>query len=281
MSDGEIERGVEGAASFVAERLAREGGESAPVAGFVLGSGIGGLAEAITGAVRIPFTEIPGFPTAHVAGHAGQLVAGKFAGVQVVAMQGRFHLYEGHEPATVALPTRLLVRLGVRILVVTNAAGGLQARLRTGDLMLIDDHINLQGSNPLTGRVVAGEERFPDMSSPYDGELQRIVEATALERRMRIHRGVYCALLGPSYETPAEIRMLQRLGADAVGMSTAPEVIVARASGVRVLGISVITNSVAGPSTAVSHEDVLEAGRNATEALVGLMADAIPRMVAG
>jgi purine-nucleoside phosphorylase len=267
-----VDATVRNAAAFVESRL-----DGPPRIGLILGSGLGSIADAIEEGARIRYTEIPGFPGGNVAGHTGTLVAGAFGGTNVIALQGRFHLYEGFDPATVVLPTRMLVRLGIRILLVTNAAGGLDVRFRAGDLMIIDDHINLMGANPLTGPVQPGEIRFPDMSAPYDAELQSILETAAIEERIDIRRGVYVALAGPSYETPAEIRMLQRLGAHAVGMSTAPEVIAARAAGVRVAGISIITNA-AGPAAAVSHEEVLDAGRSASTSLLRLLQRAVPRM---
>jgi purine-nucleoside phosphorylase len=206
------------------------------------------VAEEIADPVAIPYGEIPGFPRATVAGHAGRLVAGILNGVEVVAMQGRFHLYEGWEPGAVAAPIRALAALGPRAVVLSNAAGGLRPGLQPGDLMLVADHLNLMGRNPLVGPVLTGEERFPDMSEPYDAGLRRIARQLALEERIPLQEGVYAALLGPSYETPAEIRMLRVLGADAVGMSTVPEVIVARALGLRVLAISLISNLAAGLS---------------------------------
>lgn len=232
-----------------------------PRVGLVLGSGLGALGDELADAVRVPFAEVPGFSMAGVVGHAGALVAGELEGVRCIALQGRPHLYEGHEAAVVAFPARVLVRLGIEVLIVTNAAGGINRTFRPGDLMVLDDHINLLGRNPLVGPVPPGETRFPDMSHPYDPELQALCERLALEERVRVVRGVYCAVLGPSYETRAEIGMLRRLGADAVGMSTVPEVLVARAAGVRVLGISLITNPAADLATApLDHAEVIAAG---------------------
>ncbi|HEX8905076.1 MAG TPA: purine-nucleoside phosphorylase, partial [Longimicrobiaceae bacterium] len=243
---------------FLRERITR-----APHAVLVLGSGLGGLAEEIEDPVAIPFEEIPGFPrrTQALAGHAGRLVAGRLEGVEVAAMQGRFHLYEGWSPAEVALPVRALAALGSRTLLLTNAAGGLRPGMQPGDLMIMADHINLMWKNPLIGQVVPGDQRFPDMSDPYDRRFRAAAEAVALELGIPVTQGVYAALLGPSYETPAEIRMLARLGADAVGMSTVPEVLVARALGVRCLGISCITNLAAGLGGAtLNHDEVMEVG---------------------
>jgi purine-nucleoside phosphorylase len=235
-----------------------------PRVGLVLGSGLGALADELAAAVSVPFSEIPGFAAAGVVGHAGSLVTGLLEGVPCAALQGRPHLYEGHGAAVVAFPARVLVALGVRALIVTNAAGGINPRFRPGDVMLLDDHINLLWRNPLIGPVRQGEQRFPDMSAPYDRELQRLAERCALEQRVRLVRGVYLAVPGPSYETRAEIAMFRRLGADAIGMSTVPEVLVARAAGVPVLGLSLITNPAADLSAKpLDHADVIAAGEQA------------------
>jgi purine-nucleoside phosphorylase len=251
-----------------------------PRAILILGSGLSGVVDEIAEATRIPYTEIPGFPHSTVAGHAGALVAGRWGGVEVVAMAGRFHLYEGWTPRDIARPIRALCGLGPRVMVLTNAAGGLRPGMKPGDLMLIADHLNLMSRNPLIGPVEEGEERFPDMSDPYDAAFRREAEAVALEQRIRLEQGVYAALAGPSYETPAEIRMLARLGADAVGMSTVPETIVARARGVRVLGISCITNLAAGlAGHPLSHEEVMEVGNTVRDRLARLVAGVLPRLV--
>ena len=243
-----------------------------PRVAVVLGSGLGGLAAAVDGPVRIPYGEIPGFPLPTVHGHAGELIAGTIESVPAILQSGRFHLYEGHAPGTVVLPVRLFAELGCEILIVTNAAGGLRPTFRPPLLMLIADHLNLLWRNPLIGPVTPGEQRFPDMSEPYDRELRALARRTARERAVGLEEGVYAAVPGPSYETPAEIRMLQRLGADAVGLSTVPEVIAARARGLRVLGISSITNAGAGMTgTALSHEEVLEAGRQLSRGLETLV----------
>lgn len=240
----------------------------------VLGSGLGDLADSMESATRVPFTEIPGFAPTAVEGHRGLVVDGMLEGVHCLALQGRFHLYEGHPPERVVLPVRAAAALGVDTLIVTNAAGGLNRTFDAGDLMLIDDHINLMGRNPLIGSVREGEERFPDMSRPYDAALAAAMERLALERGIRLRRGVYCGLLGPSYETPAEVRMLQRMGADAVGFSTVPEVIVARALGVRVLGLSLITNPGSGlTAEPLSHDAVMAAGRRAAAAFRTLISE--------
>ncbi len=261
----------------------RERVPRAPKAMLVLGSGLGGLADEIEDAVRIPFDEIPGFPrrTEVLAGHAGRLVAGRLEGVEVVAMQGRFHLYEGWSPAQVALPVRALAALGAEVLLATNAAGGIRTGFLPGDLMLIADHINLMGRNPLAGRTLPGEERFPDMSDPYDPALRRMAAEVARELGIALEQGVYAAVLGPSYETRAEIRMLARMGADAVGMSTVPEVLVARALGVRCLGLSCITNLAAGLGQAkLTHDEVIEEGAKVRDRLVALVRGVLPRIAA-
>ena len=230
-----------------------------PAVALVLGSGLGFLGEEIEGAVRVPYARIPGFPAPTVQGHAGELIAGTLEGKPVLAQSGRFHMYEGHEPAVVGLPVRLFAELGVRTLIVTNAAGGIRRTLRPGSLMLIADHLNFSGRQPLAGPVVEGEERFPDMSDPYDRELRALARGVAAEQRIPLDEGTYAATLGPSYETKAEIEMLKRVGADAVGMSTVPEIIVARARGIRCLGISIVTNFAAGlGAPTLSHAEVLE-----------------------
>jgi purine-nucleoside phosphorylase len=243
-----------------------------PEVAIVVGSGLGVLADRVTNARHIPYAQIPGFPAPGVAGHKAELVSGRVAGVPVIVQAGRFHLYEGHPPETVTLPVRVFDRLGTRTLIVTNAAGGVRRTFAPGSLMLIADHINLMWRNPLVGPVVSGEERFPDMSAPYDGALRARARAAAALARVPLEEGVYAGLLGPSYETPAEIRMLERLGADAVGMSTVPEVIVARARGMAVLGFSLITNPAAGLATEpISHADVLALGARAGAQLASVI----------
>ena len=233
-----------------------------PIAGIILGSGLGGLAAELEGATRIPFADVPGFPTATVVGHAGALIVGRLAGRPVVTLAGRFHLYEGHDAALAGFPVRVLHALGARTLFVSNAAGGLRRTFRPGDLMVIEDHINLMFRSPLAGGLEPGDLRFPDMSAPYDRELITLLRRIALAQRIPLVEGTYCGLLGPTYETLAEIRMLDRLGADAVGMSTVPEVIVARALGMRTVGVSCITNLAAGLGHAkLDHAEVLEVGK--------------------
>jgi purine-nucleoside phosphorylase len=265
---------VEAAVAAVRARSAR-----VPDVALILGSGLGGLADEVTDPAVIPFADVPGFPRAAVAGHAGRLVIGGLEGVTCAVLQGRFHLYEGHDIATVALPARVLLGLGARTLIVTNAAGGINRTFRPGDLMLIDDHINLMWRNPLVGPVADGDTRFPDLSRPYDPALQQLAGEVAARERVRLLRGVYAAVSGPSYETPAEIRMLERIGADAIGMSTVPEVLVARARGVPVLGISLISNAAAGLSTVpLTHAEVVEAGVEARGRFTRLIRGVLARL---
>ncbi len=235
-----------------------------PVCGIVLGSGLGGLASHVTDAVRIPFADVPGFPPTTVSGHAGQLISGLLDGSPVLMLAGRLHLYEGHAPSLAGYPVRVLHALGARVYVASNAAGGVNRTFAPGDLMLLADHINMMFRNPLHGPVQKGDERFPDMSEPYDAELRALMHEAAHEHGVDLKDGVYMGLLGPTYETPAEVRMLEKFGADAVGMSTVPEVIVARALGMRSVAVSLITNEAAGLNVApLSHEDVLAVGREA------------------
>jgi purine-nucleoside phosphorylase len=251
-------------AAAVATVRARD--ERVPDVALILGSGLGALADEFEDGTALPFTDIPGFPPAAVAGHAGRLVIGRLEGRAVIALQGRFHLYEGHDAATITLPVRLMLALGARTLIVTNAAGGINRSFRSGDLMLIEDHINLMMRNPLIGPVQAGDTRFPDMTEAYDRPLRALALRVGETQGVRLVSGVYAAVLGPSYETPAEIRMLERLGADAIGMSTVPEVIVARARGVPVLGVSLITNAAAGVTgEPLSHDEVIAAGVEARQ----------------
>jgi purine-nucleoside phosphorylase len=224
-----------------------------PEVAIVLGSGLGQFAERLKSAVQVPYVEIPHFPSPTVIGHSGELVAGHLGGRMVLVQSGRFHMYEGHPAELTALPVRVFARLGVRTLIVTNAAGGIRRSFGSGTVMLIADHINLTARNPLIGAVLEGEERFPDMSDPYDPALRALAREVARRGQIALGEGVYAGLLGPSYETPAEIRMLERLGADAVGMSTVMEVIAARALGIRCLGFSAITNPAAGVTAQKLH----------------------------
>jgi purine-nucleoside phosphorylase len=262
-----------------AEAIRKKIGVRQPKVAVVLGSGLGGLADRIGEAVRIPYREIPGFPDTTVIGHGGELVAGRLSGQDVLAQSGRFHLYEGHQASVAALPVRVFARLGIETVILTNAAGGIRRSLTSGVLMLINDHINLTFRNPLIGPVLPGEERFPDMSEPYDRSLRALAHEAAQQRHLALQDGVYVQLLGPSYETPAEIRMLERLGADAVGMSTVLEVITARARGLRCLGISVVSNAAAGilPQK-LDHLEVMEAARRVGGQLAGLVEGIIAKL---
>lgn len=256
------------AAGLVRQRL----GKRQPEIAVVLGSGLGFLEEKVEAAIRIPYQDIPGFPRPTVPGHEGRLVSGTLSGREVLVQSGRFHMYEGHTARTCALPVRVFASIGIKTLLLTNAAGGVRRTFRPGTLMLIADHVNLTFRNPLTGPVFPGEERFPDMSDPYDRKLREIARLVASRERVALDEGVYAGLLGPSYETPAEVRMLDRLGVDAVGMSTVVEVIVARARGIRCLGISTITNAASGISaTKLSHEEVMEAAEAVKDELARLV----------
>jgi purine-nucleoside phosphorylase len=251
-----------------------------PVCFGILGSGLGALIQQLEDPVYLPFKDIPGFPSARVTGHAGELVFGYMAGCPVLVQSGRFHGYEGHAPDVVAAPVRLAAGLEISTLLVTNAAGGIHRLFPPGTLMLISDHLNLTGASPLTGAVRPGEIRFPDMSTAYDGVLRDLAHRVALEAGIRLEEGVYAGLTGPAYETPAEVRMLRLLGADAVGMSTVHEVIAARALGMRVLGVSLITNTAAGLALSeLDHTEVLEAGAAAAPQLQRLIRGILARVM--
>ncbi|MEZ4696304.1 MAG: purine-nucleoside phosphorylase [Rhodothermales bacterium] len=249
-----------------------------PKLGLILGSGLGAVAELVTDAVEISTGSIPGYPESTVAGHSGSLVIGELAGVLVAIVRGRVHCYEGHSVRAVAFPVRLLHGLGVRRLIVTNAAGGANPDLSPGSIMFIEDHINSVGKNPLVGPNLDHGPRFPDMSEPYDLDWISEAESIAGAEGIRVHRGVYLWTLGPSYETKAEVRAFARLGADAIGMSTVPEVIQAVYLGMKVLGISTITNRAAGlGDDRLSHEDVLEVGRRVGADLKRLVSGIVRR----
>ncbi len=253
-----------------------------PALGLILGSGLGSYAETFRNKTVIPFPELPHFPRSTVAGHSGNLVLGEAEGVRVVALQGRVHFYEGYSMSEVCYPTRVLGSLGIRHLIVTNAAGGINLDYRPGDLMLITDHINLMGTNPLIGTNDDDlGPRFPDLSEAYDGGLRTSALAVAGERDILLRQGVYVGLTGPSYETPAEIRMLRSLGADAVGMSTVPEVIVANHMGIRVLGVSCITNMAAGIlPRKLTHKEVIDTTERVKEKFISLLRGMIPALAA-
>ena len=253
-----------------------------PKIALVLGSGLGGFADELTDATRIPYQKIPDFPRSTAIGHAGLLVIGKAEGIAVAAMQGRVHLYEGYSAREVGFAMRVFGRMGMRSATLTNAAGGINPEFKQGALVVIRDHINLQGANPLIG---PNDERFgprfPDMTQAYWRSYREIALAEAKRLGIEAHEGVYAALPGPSYETPAEIRYLRTIGADLVGMSTVPEVIVARHMGIRVLGISCVTNMAAGIlDRPLDHSEVLETGERVNGQFIALLRAVIPRIAA-
>jgi purine-nucleoside phosphorylase len=266
---------AETAAQFVLQRAPLR-----PKIGLVLGSGLGGFADSLTDATRIPFAEIPAFPRSTAIGHAGQMVIGKAGAVPVAVMQGRVHLYEGYSAQQVAFPIRVFGRMGIRAVILTNAAGGINLNYQQGALVLIRDHINLQGANPLVGpnddRLGV---RFPDMTRAYAKSYRELAREEAAKLGMTLHEGVYAALLGPSYETPAEIKYLRAIGADLVGMSTAFEVIAARHMGIKVLAISCVTNMAAGiVDQPLSHREVMETGERVKTSFEALLRAVLPRM---
>ena len=253
-----------------------------PKVGLILGSGLGFIADDIQG-IRIDYQEIPSFPRSTIVGHEGRLALGQLEGVECVCMQGRVHFYEGHSMATLAFPVRLMARLGIEHLLVTNAAGGVNPSFSVGDLMIISDHLNLMGASPLRGdNLEAFGPRFPDMSEAYSQAHRARWRGCAEALGITLREGVYAAMMGPAYETPAEIRMLAALGADAVGMSTVPEVITASHLGLQVAGLSVITNKAAGLSDEpLAHEEVFEASQKARSAVVPLLRSMLPALVGG
>jgi purine-nucleoside phosphorylase len=253
-----------------------------PTIGLVLGSGLGGFADELSDFTRIPYADIPSFPRSTAVGHAGQMVIGKVGEVAVAAMQGRVHLYEGYSANEVAFPTRVFGRMGVRALILTNAAGGINLEYKQGALVVITDHINLQGHNPLVGpNDDRFGPRFPDMTQAYSKPYRETALRAARKLGKTVYHGVYAALLGPNYETPAEIRYLRAIGADLVGMSTIPEVIAARHMGLKVLAISCVTNMAAGISDEVlNHEDVLATGERVKGDFVALLRAVLPEIAA-
>lgn len=264
-----------------ATALIRESRPGKPRVGIILGSGLGAFAERVENPVSIPYAEIPGFARSSVVGHAGRLVLGEVAGVSVVVMQGRVHGYEGHSAADVVFPVRTLCRLGIEALVVTNAAGCIEPSWAAGDLMLISDHVNLSGMNPLVG---ANDDqlgpRFPDMSNAYWPAFRKAAHLAAETTGTPLREGVYACMSGPSYETPAEVRMLRHLGAHAVGMSTVHEVVAATHMGVRCCGISCMTNMAAGIlDQPLSHDEVTETAAMVRERFIELLTDLVPRLV--
>ncbi len=271
---------IETAADAVRARTSQQ-----PTIGLILGSGLSGLADAVTDADIIPSSDIPNWPQSTVQGHTGRLIIGKLEGKTVLVLQGRVHFYEGYSVQEITFPMRVMHALGIETLIVTNAAGGMNPSFTPGDLMLIRDHLNMvgmAGNNPLRGPNddTAGP-RFPDMTEPYDAELRQMAHAVAADNDFSLQEGVYTYVAGPSYETPAELRFLQMVGGDAVGMSTVPSVVVARHAGVRVLGISTITNMALpdpAPGTVLSHDEVLETGRLVIPKLTALIHGVIARL---
>lgn len=278
MSTTSVTGRISEAAAFIRGRSAAR-----PAVGLVLGSGLGGFAQSLSDRVAIPYADIPHFPVSTgVVGHAGELVLGTVAGTPVAVLSGRVHFYEGRTMAEAVFPARVLARLGVGAVLLTNAAGGVRLTFKPGDLMLITDHINGFGTNPLIG---VNEDdlgvRFPDMTYVYDRTLRRVVRAAAAKLRIPLKQGVYIGLTGPSYETPAEIRAFRKLGADAVGMSTVPEAIALRHAGVRVAGISTITNMAAGIlKRPLDHSEVVTITNRVGDRFVRLLTAAVPKVAA-
>ncbi len=273
-SSGEFER-ASAAAKFIQKQSRLR-----PKIALVLGSGLGAFADEFSGAKKIPYKKIPHFPLSTAIGHVGQLVLGKVDGVEVAGMQGRVHLYEGYSPQQVVFPIRVFSRMGVKAVILTNAAGGVNLNYSTGALVAIRDHINLQGVNPLIG---ANDDRFgvrfPDMTEAYDPEFRRFVAEAGKDLRQTLYEGTYLALSGPNYETPAEIRAFRTLGADLVGMSTVPEVLAARHAGIRVLGISCVTNMAAGVTgEKLTAEEVFETGARVKNDFIALLKAVIPKI---
>src|SRR3712207_6612714 len=256
-----------------AAQYIKEKSKYTPEIGLILGSGLGAIGDKIEEAEYYPYGEIPHFPVSTEEGHAGRLVIGKLQGRVVVAMQGRFHFYEGYKMQEVTFPVRVVKLLGIEKLIVTNAAGAVNTSYKPGDLMLITDHINLMGANPLIGRNLSEfGVRFPDMSDPYNKELRNKVKEVAGSLGIELQEGVYAAMSGPTYETPAEIRMVRTLGGDAAGMSTVPEVIIAAHSGIKTVGISCMTNMAAGIlDQPLDHEEVIETSERVRETFIKLM----------
>lgn len=259
----------------IRERFAGE-----PEIGLILGSGLGAYADTLENQKVIPFDQLPHFPRSTILGHAGKLILGDAGGVRVAALQGRVHYYEGYSMTEVVYPVRILGLLGIRVLIVTNAAGGVNFNFRPGDLMLITDHINMMGTNPLIGANISElGVRFPDMSETYDPSLRECALRSAARSGIALRQGVYLGLTGPSYETPAEIRVCRILGADAVGMSTVPEVIAAGQMGIRVLGISCITNMAAGIlPRKLSHQEVIDTTDRVKDQFIALLRATVPEL---
>ncbi len=270
----DTEGGVEEAAALLRHRL-----PSVPPVAVVVGSGLGALESSLSNVTRIPFEEVPGLPSPSVAGHSGAFVHGRLGGSEILVQAGRFHVYEGHPLGIVAAPVRILASLGVRAVVLTNAAGAIHPHMHPGDVVLIEDVLGVQFRSPLAGPPRRGEDRFPDMSDALGAAPRAVLRDAALAVGLDLREGTYAAVTGPAYETRAEVRMLRRMGADLVGMSTVPEIVVASASGLACAALSLVTNRATGLSTtALSHAEVLETGRRAGERVVDLLREALPRL---
>lgn len=268
------------AVRLIQERTAKTLPGFQPELGVILGSGLGPIADQLVNPVVISYNDIPHFHSTSVDGHAGKMVLGMFHGVPSVFLQGRFHVYEGHNMSDVVFPTRTICALGIKTLLLTNASGGINTRYRPGDIMIIEDHINLMGDNPLKGPNLAQlGPRFPDMTEAYSRDCVRIFEESASELSIKIQKGIYAGVLGPTYETPAEVRMLRTLGGDAVGMSTVPETIAANHLGVRVAGLACITNLASGlSSTRLTHVEVVDNIKLSVDHLGKILERAVPKL---
>lgn len=251
---------------------------TSPKTAIILGTGLGQLASEITDSYEFPYQDIPNFPVSTVEGHSGKLIFGKLGGKDIMAMQGRFHYYEGYDMKEVTFPERVMYELGIETLFVSNASGGMNPSFQIGDLMIIDDHINFFPEHPLHGKNFPTGPRFPDMHEAYDKSLRQLADNIAKEKNIRVVHGVYVGVQGPTFETPAEYAMYHRLGGDAVGMSTVPEVIVARHCGIKVFGMSIITDlGIEGKPVEVSHEEVQEAANKAQPLMTEIMREIIKR----
>lgn len=264
---------IQETASWLKERMT-----TSPKTAIILGTGLGQLASEITDSYEFPYQDIPNFPVSTVEGHSGKLIFGKLGGKDIMAMQGRFHYYEGYDMKEVTFPERVMYELGIETLFVSNAAGGMNPSFKIGDLMIINDHINLFPEHPLHGKNFPTGPRFPDMHEAYDKSLRQLADDIAKEKNIRVVHGVYVGVQGPTFETPAEYAMYHRLGGDAVGMSTVPEVIVARHCGIKVFGMSIITDlGIEGKPVEVSHEEVQEAANKAQPLMTEIMREIIKR----
>ena len=264
---------IQETASWLKERMT-----TSPKTAIILGTGLGQLASEITDSYEFPYQDIPNFPVSTVEGHSGKLIFGKLGGKDIMAMQGRFHYYEGYDMKEVTFPERVMYELGIETLFVSNAAGGMNPSFKIGDLMIINDHINFFPEHPLHGKNFPTGPRFPDMHEAYDKSLRQLADDIAKEKNIRVIHGVYVGVQGPTFETPAEYAMFHRIGGDAVGMSTVPEVIVARHCGIKVFGMSIITDlGIEGKPVEVSHEEVQEAANKAQPLMTEIMREIIKR----